>query len=219
MCLILLFLEPPDLKNWFSSYEYRSPEINTADGLEGCESLIVNDSDEEEEVSYVEDSIKVKDEDLGVIVEQHFSDDWRSSDEVEINGFSDEGSYVEDSFKEKDEKLGVFEDLGGSRRDECDVGETCVEDSIKLECENLGVFVGLDSTDFVGCGYKGYGCSEEETYVEDSIKQKDENSRAIGALGNVETFVNDNLGSEGYAGCENSIKNDDTNQVTANFPV
>ncbi|KAL8101860.1 uncharacterized protein LOC141683863 [Apium graveolens] len=210
---LLIISEPPDLKDWFSSYEYRSPELNTADGLEGCDSLIVNDSEEEEEVSYVEDSIKEKDQGLGVLVEEKFSeDDWKSSDEVQGNSFSEEGSFVEDSFKEKDENLEVLKDIGGLKRDECDKGETCVEDSIKLEGENLGEIGGLDSVDYVGCGfYKGNGCSEEETFVEDSINQKDENCRVFGELGNVETFVHDKAGSEGL-GCANSIKND-ANQV------
>lgn len=180
--------------------------------------MIVNDSEEEEEVSYVEDSIKEKDEGLGVFVEEKFSeDDWKSSDEVEGYGFSEGGSFVEDSFKEKDENLEVFEDLEGLGRDDCEEGETCVEDSIKLEGENLGEIEGLDSIDFVDCGYKGNGCSEEDTYVEDSIKQKDENFGVFGELGNVETFVHDKAGSEGFVGCENSFKNDDKNQVTTNF--
>lgn len=211
---LLIISEPPDLKNWFSSYEYQSPELNTADGLQGCDSLIVNDSEEEEEVSFVEDSIIEKDEGLGVFAGQEFSeDDWRSSDEVEGNGFSEEGSFVEDSFKEKYENLGVLEDVGGLKTDECNVGDTCVEDSIKLEGENLSDIGGLDSIGFVGCAYKGNGCSEEETYVEDSIKQNDENFGEFGELGIVETFVHDKASSEGFVGCENSIKNDDANQV------
>ncbi|KAK1372321.1 hypothetical protein POM88_028514 [Heracleum sosnowskyi] len=212
---LLIISEPPDLKNWFSSYEYRSPEFDTADGLEGCDSLIVNDSEEEEEVSYVEDSIKEKDEGLGGFAEQEFSDeDLKSSDEVEGNGFSEEGSFVEDSFKEKDENLGVFEEVGGLGRDECGEGETCVEDSIKLEGENLGEIGGFDSVDFVGCGgFKGNGCSEEDTYVEDSIKEKDENFGGFGELGNCETFVNAKVGSEGLVECENATKNNDMNQV------
>ncbi|KAL1830492.1 hypothetical protein ACET3Z_000143 [Daucus carota] len=209
----LIISEPPDLKNWFSSYEYRSPELNTADGLESWNSMIVDDSEEDEEVSFVEDSINVKGEDLGVFGEHKCSEDeWKSSEEVEGNDFSEEGSYVDDSFKVKDENLRVFEDH--LRRDECNEGETCVEDSIKVEGENLGEIGGLDSIDFVGCGgYKRDDCSEEETYVEDSIKQKDEKSRVFREIGNVDTFVQEKVGSEGYVGCENNIDIDDANQV------
>lgn len=177
--------------------------------------MIVDDSEEDEEVSFVEDSINVKGEDLGVFGEHKCSEDeWKSSEEVEGNDFSEEGSYVDDSFKAKDENLRVFEDLGDLRRDECNEGETCVEDSITVEGENLGEIGGLDSIDFVGCGdYKRDDCSEEETYVEDSIKQKDEKSRVFREIGNVDTFVQDKVGSEGYVGCENNIDINDANQV------
>lgn len=31
---VYLFIEPPDIKNWFSSYIYESPELDATDGFQ-----------------------------------------------------------------------------------------------------------------------------------------------------------------------------------------
>lgn len=56
MLLFILVLEPPDVKNWFSSYAYESPVLDTSDQFEDSlhlemepEKFVVEDSDAETE--------------------------------------------------------------------------------------------------------------------------------------------------------------------------
>ncbi|KAI7994274.1 hypothetical protein LOK49_LG11G02287 [Camellia lanceoleosa] len=56
-------LEPPDIRNWFSSYVYESPEFNTGDDFEGYP---LRRSEFVEEGFYCEEKSKEMEENLGV---------------------------------------------------------------------------------------------------------------------------------------------------------
>lgn len=55
MFLFLVLSEPPDVRNWFSTYEYQSPELSDTHelGFSSFEKdeLIVDESDTEDEIS------------------------------------------------------------------------------------------------------------------------------------------------------------------------
>ncbi|KAL9178094.1 hypothetical protein ABFS82_01G103000 [Erythranthe guttata] len=71
--------EPPDIRNWFSSYEYESPELNTSDGFQDSDGSAENCLDEEKGVK------SEGNQHLGNFDEGFVSSPRKSSDGVNIN--------------------------------------------------------------------------------------------------------------------------------------
>uniref|UniRef100_A0A5B7BE04 Uncharacterized protein n=1 Tax=Davidia involucrata TaxID=16924 RepID=A0A5B7BE04_DAVIN len=77
-----LHYEPPDIRNWFSSYVYESPELNTGDDFESCG---FRGSDCEKEGLNVEVSNKEEEDNLGELRRLGERDELVSDEPVALN--------------------------------------------------------------------------------------------------------------------------------------
>ncbi|KAA8522182.1 hypothetical protein F0562_012855 [Nyssa sinensis] len=77
--------EPPDIRNWFSSYVYESPELNAGDDFEGCGSFRGRDC--EKEGSDEEDNNKEDEENLGEFRRLGERDELVSDEKLASDGF------------------------------------------------------------------------------------------------------------------------------------
>ncbi|XP_059642566.1 uncharacterized protein LOC132284472 [Cornus florida] len=188
--------EPPDIRNWFSSYVYESPESNRGDDFEGCDGF--KGSNGEKEGFDIEVGNKEKEENLRVLRIVGKSDEVVVDEKVASNGFVKGIDFVEDS--------------------ECARKVLDSSDSLSLSSEppNLKNWFSsyvyespvLDTSDDFGLSYlEESECDTEGFNAGKSSKRKEENLKESTRAGKRdELLAAEKMDFNGFVKCNNSFE-------------